>query len=95
MIRRVLYKMDHTILSIYKKLCDLDRDLKQPAFYLTNTKISQVGYIIKGQRTTSATLKNSNVLSLFQSKTVSSPKYVLKTSASKEFQYSIRVNFIL
>ena len=34
MISRVLLEMDQTSLNIYKKICDLDRDLKQTAFIL-------------------------------------------------------------
>ena len=33
-ISRVSLKMNHTSLSIYKKLCNLDCDLKQTAFFL-------------------------------------------------------------
>ena len=38
MISRVLLEMDQTSLSIYKKLCDSDRDLKQTAFILLTQK---------------------------------------------------------
>ena len=70
--------MDHTNLSIYKKLCDLDRDLKQTAFVLLTQKFPFVGYVITGQRQTFATLKSQNVISLFQCKVFSSPLYVLE-----------------
>ena len=75
MTRRVLFEMDHTSLSIYKKLCHLNCDLKQTSFYLLTQKF--VGYVITGQQITFATLKNSNVISLFQWKTVASPLHVL------------------
>ena len=39
MISRDLLKMDHTSLNIYKKLCDLGRDLKQTAFIHLKPKI--------------------------------------------------------
>ena len=68
---QVLLEMEHTCLSIYTKLCDLDRDLKQTAFILLTQKFSIVGFVITGQRHTFATLKSSNVISLFQCKAVS------------------------
>ena len=77
MISRVLLEMDQTGLNIYKKLCDLDRDLKQTAFILLTQKFPLVGYIITGQRHTVATLKSQNVISLFQCKVVSSALYVI------------------
>ena len=61
----VLMEMDHTSLSIYKKLCDLDRELKQTAFILLTQKFPFVGYVITVQRHTFATLESSNVISLF------------------------------
>ena len=70
--------MDYTSLSIYKKFCVLDRDLKQTVFIFLSQKFFLVGYIIAGQRHTFATLKNSNVSSLFQWKVASSPLYVLE-----------------
>ena len=45
-----------------KKLCDLDRDLKQNAFILLTQKFSLIGYIITGQRQTFATLKSQNII---------------------------------
>ena len=69
---------DHTSLSIYKKLCDLDRDLKQTAFILLTQKFPLVGYVIAGQRQTFATFKIQNGISLFHCKVVSSPLYVLE-----------------
>ena len=78
MISRVLLEMDHASLNIYKKLCDLDSDLKQIAFILLIQKFPLVGYIITGQRNTFATLKRQNLISLFQGKVVSSPFYVLE-----------------
>ena len=57
MISIVLPEMDHTNLSIYKKLFDLDRDLKQTAFILLTQKLPLVGYVITGQRKIFATLK--------------------------------------
>ena len=77
MASRVLLEIDHTSLSIYKKLCDVDHDLKQTSFILLTQKIPLIGYVITGQQHTFATLKNSNVISLFQYKVVSSPLYVL------------------
>ena len=68
--------MDQTSLSIYEKICHLDRDLKQTAFILLTQKLPLVGYVITGQRHIFATLKSSNVISLFQLKVVSSPSYV-------------------
>ena len=78
MISRVLLEMNQTSLNIYKKLCDLDRDLKQTAFLLITQKFPLVGYIITGQRHTFATLKSQNLISLFKYKVVSSPFYVLE-----------------
>ena len=78
LISRILLEMDHTSHSIYKKLCDLDRDLKQTAFILLTQKFPIVGYIITRQRHTLTTLKRSNVISLFQCEVVSSPLYVLE-----------------
>ena len=43
MINRVLIEMDQTSSSIYKKPCDLDRDLKQTAFLLLTQKFPLVG----------------------------------------------------
>ena len=77
-ISRVLLEMDQTSLNIYKKLCDLDCDLKHTAFILLTQKFSLVGYVITGQRNSFATLKSQNVISLFQCKVVSSPLYVLE-----------------
>ena len=48
MICRVLLEMDQTSLNIYRKLCDLDRDLKQTAFFLLTQKFA-LGYVITGQ----------------------------------------------
>ena len=62
-----------------KKLCELDRDLKQTAFIPLTQKFPLVGYIITGQRHTFATLKSQYVISLFQGKAVSSPLYVLES----------------
>ena len=81
MVSRVLREMDHNSWSIYKKLCDLDRDLRQIAFILLTQKFPLVGYIITGQQHTSATLKSSNVFSLFQCRVVSSPLYVLENQS--------------
>ena len=78
MVSEVLLEMDHASLSNYKNFCDLDRDLKQTAFILLTGKFPLVGYVITGQRHTFATLKSSNVISLFQCKVVSSPLYALK-----------------
>ena len=46
MVSRVLLEMDHTSLSVFKKLCNLDRDLKQTAFILLTQKFPLVGYVI-------------------------------------------------
>ena len=70
--------MVQTSSNIYKKLCDLDRDLKQTAFILLTRKIPLVGYITPGQRHTFATLKSQNVISLFQCKVISTTLYVLE-----------------
>ena len=43
MISRVLLEMDQTSLNIHKKLCELDRDLKQTAFILLTQKFPLVG----------------------------------------------------
>ena len=40
MINQFTLQMDHTKLSLYKKLCDLYRDLKQNAFILLTQKFS-------------------------------------------------------
>ena len=73
---QVLLEMDHASLDIYKKLCDLDRDLKQTASILLTQKFHPVGYVITSQRHTFATHKSQKVISLFQCKVVSSPLYV-------------------
>ena len=78
MVSRVLLEMDNTSLPIYKKLCDLDSDLKQTAFIRLTPKFALVDYVITGQRLTFATLKSSNENSVFQGKVVSSPLYVLE-----------------
>ena len=78
MVSRVLLEMDQKSLFIYKKLCDLDRDLKQTAFIILTQKFPLVRYVITGQRHTFATLKSSNLTSLFQCKVVSSPLWVLE-----------------
>ena len=65
MVSRILLEMERTSLSIYKKLCDIDRDLKQTAFILLTQKFPLVGYAITGQRHTFATPKSSNVISFF------------------------------
>ena len=70
--------MDQISLYIYKKLCDLDRDLKQAAFNLLTQKIPLIGYIVTGQQHTFATFKSQNITSLFQYKVVSTPLYVLE-----------------
>ena len=85
MISRVLLELDRTSLKIYKKLCDLDRDLKQTAFILLTQKIPLVGYVITGLRHTFATLKSQNEISLFQCKVVSSPLYVLENQCFQRF----------
>ena len=79
MVSRVLLEIDHASLNIYKKLCDLDSDLKQIAFILLTQKFPLVGYIITGQRNTFATLKRQNLISLFQVKVISSTLYVIET----------------
>ena len=48
MISLILLEMDQTSLNIYKKLCNLDRDLKQTAFILLTQKLPLNGYIITG-----------------------------------------------
>ena len=96
MISRVLLEMDQTSLNIYKKLCDLDRDLKQTAFILLTQKFPLVGYVITGQRHTFATLKSQNVISLYQCKTVQSPLYVLKDQCFERIPifYQNKVQFV-
>ena len=96
MISRVLLEMDQTSSNIYKKLCDLDRDLKQTAFILLTQKFPLVGYIITGQRYTFATLKSQNVISLYQCKTVQSPLYVLKDQNFERIPiyYQSKVQFV-
>ena len=37
-ISKILLEMDHTFLSLYKKLNDLDRNLKQTTFVLLSQK---------------------------------------------------------
>ena len=88
--------MDQTSLNIYKKLCDLDRDLKQTAFILLTQKIPLVGYVITGQRNTFATLKSQNVISLCQCKTVSLALYVLKDQCFERIPiyYQNKVQFV-
>ena len=81
MISWVLLETDQTGLNIYKKVCDLDRDLKQTAFILLTQKFPLVGYVITGHRHTCTTIKSQNVISLFQCKIVSSPLYVLENQS--------------
>ena len=76
MISGVLFEMDHTSLSNYKRLCDLECDLKQTAFILLTQNFPLVGYITAGQRNTFTTLKISIFMQLFQFKTISSPLFV-------------------
>ena len=83
MISRVLLEMDHTSYKIYKKICDLDRDLKNTAFILLTQKFPLGSYVITGQRHTFATHKSQNVISLFQFKVVSSLLYVLEDQSSE------------
>ena len=96
MVSRVLLEMDHTSLSIYKKLCHLDRDLKQTAFILLTQKFPLVVYVITGQRNTFATLKSSNVISLFQCKVVSSSLYVLENQCFERIPiyYQNKLQFV-
>ena len=96
MVSRVLLEMDHTSLSIYKKLCDLDRDLKQTTFILLTQKFPFIGYVITGQRNTFATLKGSNVISLFQCKVVSSHLYVLENQCFERIPiyYQNKLQFV-
>ena len=68
MVSRILFELEQRSLFLYKKLCDLDRDLKQTAFILLTQKFTLGGYVITGQRHRFATLKNSNFISLFQCK---------------------------
>ena len=88
--------MDHTSLSIYKKLCDLDRNLKQTAFIFLTQKFLLVRYVITGQRHTFATLKSSNVFPLFQCKVVSSPLYVLENQCFERIPiyYQNKLQFV-
>ena len=96
MVSRVLLEKDHTSLSIYIKLCDLDRDLKQTALILVTQKFPLVGYVITGQRNTFATLKSSNLISLFQCKVVSSPLYVLENQCFERIPiyYQNKLQFV-
>ena len=96
MVSRVLLEMDHTSLSVYKKLCDLDRDLKQTAYILLTQKFPLVGYVILGQRNTFATLKSSNVISLFQCEVVSSTLYVLENQCFERIPiyYQSKLQFV-
>ena len=96
MISRVLLEMDQTSLNIYKKLCDLDRDLKQTAFILLTQKFPLFGYIITAQRHTFATLKSQIVISLFQCKVVSSPLYVLENQCFERIPiyYQNKLQFV-
>ena len=88
--------MDQTSMNIYKKRCDIDRDLKQTAFILLTQKFLLVGYIITGQRHTFATLKSQNVISLFQCKVVSSPLYVLENQCFERvpLYYQNKLQFV-
>ena len=96
MISRVLLKVDQTSLNIYKKLCDLYRDLKQTAFILLKQKFLLVVYIITGQRHTFATLKIQNVISLFQCIFVLSPLYVLENQCFERIPiyYQNKLQFV-
>ena len=76
MISRALLEMGQVYQFI--KLCYLDCGLKQTAFILLTQKFPLFGYVITGERNTFATLKSSNVISIFQGKTVSSPLYILE-----------------
>ena len=96
MISRVLLEMDQTSLNFDKKLCDLDRDLKQTAFILLTKKIHLFGYVIKGQRHTFATLKSQNVISLFKCKVVSLPLYILENQCFERIPiyYQNKLQFV-
>ena len=96
MVIRVLLEMDHTSLSIYKKLGNLDRDLEQTAFILSTKKFPLVAYVITGQRHTFATLYSSNVFSLFQCKVVLSPLYVLENQCFERIPifYQNKLQFV-
>ena len=93
---RVLLEMDQTSLNIYQKLCDLNRDLKQTAFISPTQNFPLYGYIITGQRHIFATLKSQIVISLFQSKFVSSPAYVLENQCFERIPiyYQNKLQFI-
>ena len=88
--------MDRTSVNIYKKICDLDRDLKQTAIILLTQNFPLVGYVITGQRHTFATLKSQYVISLFQCKVVSSPFYVLENQCFKRIPiyYQNKLQFV-
>ena len=88
MISRVLQEMDQTSLNIYKKLRDLDPDLKQTAFILFTQKFPLVG--------TFATIKSQNVISLFQCNVVSSPLYVLENQCIQRvpIYYQNKLQFV-
>ena len=96
MISRFLPETYQTSLIIYKKLCELDRDLKRTTFILMTKKFPLVGYIFTGQRHTFATLKSQNVISLFQCKVVSSPLYVLENQCFERIPiyYQNKLQFV-
>ena len=96
MVSRFLLEMDHTSLSFYKNICDLDRDLKQTAFVLLSQRLPLEGYVITGQRQTFATLKNANLISLFQCKVVSSSLYVLENQSFERIPmfYQNKLQFV-
>ena len=81
LVSRVLLEMDHTSLSINKKQCNLDRDLKQTAVILLTQRFPPVGYVITGQRHIFATLKSTRIISFFQFKSVASSLYVLENQS--------------
>ena len=98
-IRSVDYYLRRTtrVFQIVKKLCDLDRDLKQTAFILLTQKFPLSEYVIRGQRNTFATSKGSNVISLFQRKTVSSPPFVLENQSFERIPifYQNKLQFVV
>ena len=74
----------------------LDRDHKQTAFIHLTQTFPLVGHVITGQRNTFATLESSNIISIFQSKVVSSPLYVLENQRFERIPifYQNKLQFI-
>ena len=82
--------MDHKSLSIYKKFCDLDRDLTSTAFILLKEKVLLLDRLLRIIETHLSQLKAPMYFFFFQCKTVSFPYMYSKTNVSREYLSIIR-----